>query len=527
MKTTLLEFLAIACLAVACSNGSKTFTEAVNPLTYTDIPDNDLIRVGDVYYMVSTTMYFCPGAPVMRSEDLVHWRICGYIYDTLADDAIYRLEGGRNAYGKGQWATSIRYNDGWFYALFVANEYHKTFIFKTKDIENGPWERTDIDDAFYHDASMLWEDGKLYVVYGNGDLMLVELDPLTYKQKAAPELIVEAPREGMGLRAEGSHFYHIGDWYYILEIDWPAGGLRTETCWRSKDIKGPYESKTVLQGTMEDGYAAGVAQGGIVQTQYGDWYAIMFQDHGAVGRIPTVQPVKWEDGWPVMGDGGKPMKDVTVRLQPSGEDYVWADDDFDSGELAPVWQWNHMPADPLWSLGERPGYLRLRAGIPASGILEARNSLTQRTAGPACQSWVKLDLKGLENGDRAGICAFQSNNCCIGVEAAPDGTRNLVLREQTAGSGVRSERVVFSTPWQAGHIFLKITYKFQETADGDDLAFFSYSEDGVSWTQVRGYALRMKYTLDLFTGYRTALYCYNPSVAGGYADFDFFRQEII
>ena len=123
-----------------CSTSSKT-TECVNPLTYTDIPDNDWIRVGDDYYMVSTTMYFCPGAPIMHSKDLVHWELVSYVYDYLEDDDVYNLRNGRNAYGKGQWATSLRYVNGTYYALFIANAQNKTYIYKTKDITKSNWER--------------------------------------------------------------------------------------------------------------------------------------------------------------------------------------------------------------------------------------------------------------------------------------------------------------------------------------------------------------------------------------------------
>lgn len=544
MRASFLKFLLPALLALACTPGPKAGTEAVNPLTYTDIPDNDLIRVGDSYYMVSTTMYFCPGAPIMRSEDLVHWRIVGYVYDSLGDDAIYRMEDGRNAYGKGQWATSLTYHDGWYYVLFVANEYHQTYVFKTRDIENGPWERTVVRYAdaeekrpapFYHDASMLWEGDRLFVVYGNGNLFLVELDPRTFHPLSEPECIIESPVEGWMLRAEGSRFYHIGDYYYILTIDWPAGGLRTETAWRSKTIRGPYERKVVLQGKMEDNYNSGVAQGGMVQTRYGDWYAIMFQDHGAVGRIPTVQPVSWVDGWPIMGDKGVPMKKVNVRLAPSGENRSWASDGFSSEKLDLVWQWNHMPADSLWSLSERPGCLRLKAGIPAADILRARNSLTQRTAGPSCSSEVKLDLGGLMPGDRAGICAFQSNNCSIGIELSEDGSRSVVVREMLRtqrgpgmnASAAHDERVVFAAPYEGDSIYLRITYDFQTDSASPDLASFAYGPDGSNWTQIPDYQLVMRFTLDLFTGYRTALYCYNPAGPGGYADFDFFHQQIL
>ena len=340
-----LPVLALACLA-SCGQKPAGSQVAVNPLTYTDIPDNDVIRVGDDYYMVSTTMYYCPGAPIMHSKDLVHWRIVNYVYDVLEDDDVYNLRNGKNAYGKGQWATSLRYENGLYYALFIANDQRKTYVYTTDDIENGTWTRNVIDRPM-HDASMLFDDdGRLYLVWGNGELYITELEPdaSAIKEGGVDTLLISSPREGFGLRAEGAHVYHIGDYYYVLEIDWPAGGVRRETCWRSKELLGEYERKVVLEGAF-DGRSDGVAQGAIVDTQYGDWYAIMFQDHGAVGRIPTIQPVEWVDGWPVMGDNTVPMKEVTVNLPAYGEDYVWASDEFDSGELALVWQWNHKPVD--------------------------------------------------------------------------------------------------------------------------------------------------------------------------------------
>ena len=377
MKHSLLLLAACLVIAAGCTASPKEQV-AVNPLTYTDIPDPDIIRVGEDYYMVSTTMYFCPGAPIMHSRDLVHWEIVNYIYDVIEDDDIYNLRNGRNAYGKGQWATTLRYHDGTYYALFVANDQQKTYMYRTKDIVNGPWERNVIEGYFMHDASLLFDDGRLWVVWGNGNLNLVELEPdgSAVKAGAEAELLIESPREGWNLRAEGAHFYHIGDYYYVLEIDWPRDKPRTATVWRSKDIHGPYESKVVLQGTL-GGRGDGIAQGPIVETQFGDWYAVQFQDHGAVGRIPCLQPVTWVDGWPIMGENGVPLEEVTVNLPPQGRDYVWDNDEFDSAKLALVWQWNHK-APEGWSLTERPGWLRLRAA-QATGLADARGTLTQRT----------------------------------------------------------------------------------------------------------------------------------------------------
>ena len=516
--------LLAGCRQAAPATEGCWFPGSLNPLTYTDIPDNDVIRVGDDYYMVSTTMFFCPGAPIMHSKDLVHWRIVSYIYDVLENDAVYRLENGKNAYGKGQWATSLRYHDGMYYALFVANDQRRSYLYKTADIVNGPWERHVFDDWFFHDPGLLFDDGRLWVVWGNGELRLTELEPDGSGVIGGKDVIVSAPKKGWGLRAEGAHFYHIGDYYYVLEIDWPLDDIRQATVWRSRQIEGPYESKVVLRGTLDGRSKDGIAQGPLVDTPEGDWYAIQFQDHGAVGRIPTLQPVRWTDGWPMMGDNGTPLQDFRPSLAPDPDgDYVWDSDEFDSPQLALVWQWNHMPPED-WAVVD--GALRLRAH-PARGIHDARGTLTQRTVGPRCESMVKLDVSELKAGDEAGLCAFQSHGARIGVRVQADGSRRVVLtRTEPGRKGKRKEKTVFSAPLSGTEVWLRIRYVFTPVEDGEeaDTAFLSYSEDGVNWIEAEE-ALRMRYTLDYFIGYRSGLYCFGQG--GGTAAFDWFRQRVI
>ena len=553
MKSILISsFAALLLFGASCTNTPAT-QEVQNPLTYTDIPDNDVIRVGKDYYMVSTTMYFCPGAPIMHSRDLVHWRIVNYIYDYLADDDIYNLRNGRNAYGKGQWATTLREHDGTFYALFIANDQRKTFVYTTKDIKKGPWKRHAVYDRPFHDAGLLFDNGKAYVVWGNGDLRITELEPdlSAIKAGGVDQLLINTPREGVGLRSEGAHFYHIGDYYYVLEISWPHGCPRTETCWRSKELLGEYESRRVLMGTI-GGRGDGVAQGAIVDTPKGDWYAIMFQDHGAVGRIPTLQPVKWVDGWPIMGDGGKPYDSFTAALpEDKAGDMVWDSDEFDltpankhatpqplltdgKAFLSPVWQWNHLPIEGMWSLTEREGWLRLRSTTVTDNLMEAQGTLTQRTAGPRCISEVHLDATGLKPGDRAGLCAFQSNYGTIGVEVDNNGQRFVTAILRRPGFRGMPEQLDTLThvPMTGNDVWFRIRYVFTPQVDnspnGDsprdaDHAWLAYSFNGTDWTMPTT-SLAMRYTLDLFTGYRSALYCYSTAALGGYADFDYFHQ---
>ena len=505
-----------AALAVSCAAGPRT-TECVNPLNYTDTPDPDVVRVGEDYYLVTTTMYYHPIAPIMHSRDLVHWRIVSYVCEDLGDDDFYTFADGKNAYGCGQWATSLQYKDGWWYALFITNEQHKTYIYRTDDVLRSGWEKVAVLDEFFHDASLLLDtDGRNYVVYGNSELYLTELESDLSGVKAGGTdcLIVDFDRTGSALGAEGTRFYHIGDWYYLFEIDWPEGGIRTERVWRSRSITGPYESRIVCDGTI-GGRTDGVAQGPIVQTQSGDWYGLFFQDHGAVGRILTVQPLTWEDGWPVAGEGGKPLEKVDVKLAPFGDNYLWADDEFESGTLPLVWQWNHKPLEGCWSLSERPGWLRLRTGQVASGIADARGTLTQRTAGPVCISEVRLDASGLKDGDFAGICALQSNRCSIGL--AREGGELLLKAVSESPSG---SLTVLRQPWEGGEILLRLRYDFT-----CDLAYMSWSADGSEWNDA-GFAQEMSFTLDYFTGYRTGLFCYSTLETGGHADFDYFRQRV-
>lgn len=521
--------LAIGMLVCGMTTIQGQTTTCINPLTYTDIPDNDVIRVGDDFYMVSTTMFYCPGAPIMHSKDLVHWRIVNYIYDYLADDDIYNLRNGQNAYGKGQWATTLRFHNGTYYALFIANDQHKTYVYRTKDIMNGKWERNIIEGAFFHDPSLLFDnDGRVYCVYGNGEIHITELTPdlRAIKPGGIDQVLIATPRDGFGLRAEGAHFYHIGDYYYLLEIDWPTNEVRTERCWRSKELLGNYESKIILQGAF-DGRGDGVAQGAIVDTPKGDWYSVIFQDHGAVGRIPTLQPLTWTDGWPLLGDSTIPVKQFEVNLQSYGENHVWASDEFDyksNADLDLVWQWNHKPIDTDWSVTQRHGWLRLTTSQLATSLFDARNTLTQRTVGPRCITETLLDASGMKSGDKAGLAAFMSDNCKIGVEVDDNGKRFIVATTGTRGGDKDALRI----PLKGKKIWLRIKYVFTPQADdtcGPDKAFMSYSTNGKSWVDVSA-ELQMRYTLDLFVGYRGALYNYSTKQVGGHADFDYFHQWV-
>jgi len=268
---------------------------AKNPVIWADVPDVAVIRVGDTYYMSSTTMHLSPGLPIMKSKDLLNWELLGYVYDTLADNAALRLEDGKNAYGAGSWASSLRYHQGNFYVSTFSATSGRTHIYVTDDIEGCQWEETSFEPALHDHSLVFGEDGRVYMLYGGGDLRLVELeqDLSGIKQDGFNEVVIERAHEvatsDVMLHAEGTQVLKVDGRYYVMNICWPNGGMRTQIVHRSESLTGPFEGKVVLQDK-------GVAQGCLIDTPEGEWYAVLFQDNGAVGRSPWLVPVVWEEG---------------------------------------------------------------------------------------------------------------------------------------------------------------------------------------------------------------------------------------
>jgi len=507
-----------------------------NPIIWSDVPDPDIIRVGETYYMISTTMFFSPGAPIMKSKDLVSWEICNYVYDTLASGDVQTLRNGKHDYSHGQWAATLRYHEGTYYVFFGSYGTNKSYIFKTKDIENGSWSRNEIN-GMYHDASLLFDDdGRNYLVYGgNGEIKIKEFNSemTDFKRGGADKTLFKTSLSG--LAGEGSHVQKIDNYYYIFIIAWPSGKGRIEICYRSRNLLGNYESKTVLDSGVGS-FSSGVAQGGIVQTPNGKWYGLLFQDHGSVGRIPVLVPVNWQNGWPMMGVNGKAPITFQIDGNFQGSRIAKSDEfNYSSNKLDLVWQWNHNPDNSAWSVTDRKGWLRLINKNIASELLRARNTLTMRTEGPACSSVVKLDATNLKIGDYAGLSAFQFNYGNVGVYVNNNGEKRIYMANNggyNSNSEVTASRnnIVEETKLNGNEVYLKLDFRFSNVErDGSaswniDKVNFYYSYDGNKWTKI-GKEIGMTYDLKLFTGYRSAIYSYPTKNTGGYADFDFFKYE--
>ena len=532
-------------------NGDGTYT---NPVIWADVPDQDVIRVGDTYYMSSTTMHMCPGVPIMKSYDLINWETISYCYLVLDDSDATTLKNGRNMYGNGTWASSLKYKDGTFYVVVPSPTTNKTYIFQTEDPENQPWRRYEIN-ARYHDCSLLLDDdGRNWLVYGNNPLYIIELNETVtgVKEGASPRVLIQnihAPDPITGVTptsglAEGAHIQKINGKYYIFCITWPSGKPRTEVCHRGDSLDGPFEAKTVAQeNIIIGGQGGGPAQGNIVDDGKGNWYGFLFRDSGAVGRIPWVMPIHWSDGWPMFGDddtglhltrgGPKPiqgdfeLKSVVTSdefdnnakkptyndapLTPAREEYA-----YNGSNLKLEWQWNHNPDNRYWSLTERPGWLRLTTGQMATNLLDARNTLTQRTIGPVSSVQTKLDVSNMKNGDRAGLALFTAQYGTIEVRMDDD-VKTLVM---VNSSSTTTHNDVESIPLPTDIIYLKVDADFRNQTDKGT---FYYSFDGVNWVQL-GNTQQMVYSINNhFMGYRFALYNFATKNLGGYVDFDYYR----
>ncbi len=529
----LLTFVAVQGLAAK--------DDIVNPMLWADTPDPDVIRVGDTFYMVTTTMHLMPGAPVMASKDLKHWETVGYIFDRLTDSPKYDLQEG-TVYGRGQWATSLKYHDGKFWALLAPNEggpMGQTYIFTAPKAE-GPW-TIHSRLRHFHDATLFFDDdGTPYVFFGTGEMCQLTRD-LKGVVEGSHRHYFQREADERGL-LEGTRVIKHRGTYYALLIShvYAPGRHRREVCYRTKDLNGKWEKNVILESDF--GGFSYLAQGTIVDTEEGDWYGIMFQDRGGVGRVLTLSPVRWIDGWPQLGDEqGKvpatmrPYRSLTPDPSPNGEgsNYtrgIVCSDEFSSSKLGLHWQWNHNPIDKAWSLTERPGFLRLKTNRVVPNLYLAPNTLTQRMEGPTCSGFVCLDLSKMKDGDRAGLTAFNGDSGVLTVKK--NGKKlTLEMSEQKVSLTDREkavtnvdEKVIESIPLSSKKLWLRLDGDFQP--GHHDVANFFYSLDGEQWTQIGTKNYRMSFDYRrFFMGTKFGIFNYATKKVGGYVDVDFFRYS--
>lgn len=540
-KLTILMVLAVASVAAqaqswTADNGNGTYT---NPLFYDEFSDPDIIRVGDDYYLAGTTMHCLPGLVVLHSRDLVNWDFASYCLQRFDMGDEFRLENQREAYGQGIWAPCIRHHNGKFYIFSNING-HGLQVF-ISDKATGPWQHINVGGNI-HDLSILFDNDKIYCVYGYGNVRIVELKPDLSGFVEGSERIIIPEGSAMG---EGHHIYKIDGKYYIISADYaPMGRMM---CARADNIDGPYEVRTISsreslgirknsmvenatdKGRLPaEGYQfrisrnrgnglgnATVHQGGIVSLPNGDWWGVSMQDFAGVGRTTSLSPVTWHDGWPYFGIEGNLGRTPKTWIKPATgateKPHAPYDrnDDFTQKTLKPIWQWNHEPIDKQWKTGK--GALELNS-MPAENLLWARNTLTQRIMGPAASATTVLDFSQLKDGDRAGLGLLNIPFAWLGVNVEGNAK---TLRFYNQNGNIAQE-----LPVGGKQISLRITANLD-----DEMAQFSYSSDGKEFQNI-GDSVLLPYQLKTFQGSRYALFAYNTKGRnGGKARFCSFRVD--
>lgn len=523
-STRCVLLMALACIALL--QGAQASTTCRNPMLWADVPDPDVIRVGSDYYLVSTTMHLMPGVPIMHSRDLVHWETIGYVCDKMSDTPLYDMEGG-TVYGRGQWATSLRYHKGTYYLLFSPNDQpYRSYIY-TATNPAGPWKLQCRTNHFHDAALFIDDDDRPYVFYGTGQVAELNKDFSGLKEGGLRRTLFKRDASETGL-LEGSRVIKKDGKYYLLMISWPNGQKRRQVCYRADSLSGSWEKEVILLDNLQGfGY---VGQGTIVDDIHGNWYGVIFQDRGGVGRVLTLEPCRWTNGWPMLGDkDGRIPETFEVPLDtyvPQGG--ITGSDTFDKEELSKIWQWNHNPINSMWSLTERPGWLRLKTQRITSSIFLAPNTLTQRMTGPECEGTVCIDLSNLHDGDVCGLSAFNSDAGILSV--VQQGKRRTLqlsfesVELQDPGKRVTNvkKEVVESIPLKGQRVWLRINGDFRL---GKDLATFAYSTDGKTFKEI-GRPFKMMFDFRrFFMGTKFALFCYATKQAGGWADFDNFEYK--
>ncbi|KAF2993148.1 hypothetical protein E8E13_001472 [Curvularia kusanoi] len=509
-----------------------------NPVLWQDYPDLDVFRVGDVYYYSSSSFAFSPGAPVLKSYDLVNWTPVTHSVPRLNFGSEYDLPSATNrAYVKGIWASTMRYRESTdtFYWLGCISG-GRTYVWTASgtkaganngEVSNWNWtSKGSLPRCYYDNGLLIDDDDTMYVVYGGTTIRVAQLNA-DGTAEVKDQAVYTSPDN---LYIEGSRMYKINGTYYIF-VTKPADD---EYVLKSKNIWGPYERRILVDSISGPIPNAGNAhQGGIVSTKSGQWYYMAFMDAYPGGRIPVLSPIVFnKDGWPdvvrVNNEWGKtyPMPVQTTKTVPSSGGL----DTFQGTSLSNEWEWNHNPDNSAWSLN---GGLELRSASVTNDLFSARNTLTRRIPGPKSAGTFRIDISGLKDGDRAGAVLFRDIAAYIGVHKSGS-TSSLVMVDRlnlgtnwvtnSTGTVAASGPALAATTKE---IWLRIKADITPAFSGSSAVrttTFEYSLDGNTFTQL-GKPFPMSNTWQFFTGYRFGVFNFATKALGGSATVKSFSVE--
>lgn len=490
--------------------GDGTYRNPVLPSDYSDI---DCIRVGSDYYAISSTFQYSPGVVILHSRDMVNWRILGHVIDDLTQIGPELNWDRMNRYGRGVWAGAIRYHDGRFRVYFGTPD--EGYFMSTAENPAGPWDPLHclLKEAGWDDCCPFWDDDGQGYFFGTH--FADNYKTYLWKMDADGRTLVEESRtlinEGFG--REANKFYKINGIYYHFFSEYKSHIGRYVMMQRAANITGPYTEIRQLSHAQRNMREPN--QGGLVQTEKGDWYFLTHHGTGDwEGRCVSLLPVTWVDGWPILGQVGddglgtmvwaasKPVADAPITGPQT-------DDTFDGPKPGVQWEWNYQPRPDKWSLTDRPGFLRLYAFKPLrrDDLKKAGNTLTQRCLRtPSNVVTVALDPAGMADGQVAGLCLYSRDYGTIAVRRQAG-----ILTLESAGKEIVSGPTV-----SAGMIWLRSTWGF------DGRSQFAYSTNGVDFVPFGN-----PYQLGWgdYRGSRIGLFTYNNDAEAGYVDFDSFTYD--
>ncbi|MEU4538122.1 family 43 glycosylhydrolase [Streptosporangium sp. NPDC023825] len=482
-----------------------------NPVVWQDFADGDIIRVGDAYYYSASTMHYSPGAPILRSYNLVDWEYAGHSVPRLDFESnAYDLNGGR-AYVKGIWASTLNYRpSNSTYYWMGCTEFNRTYVYTASAVD-GTWTKRARINNCYYDAGLLVDDNDtMYVAYGNGTISVAQLSADGLSQVRAQQVFQTPSSVGT---LEGARFYKRNGYYYIW-LTRPANG---QYVLRSSSPFGPYEMRQVLLNMPGPISGGGVPhQGGLVQTQNGAWYYMSFVDAYPGGRMPALAPINWSaDGWPtvqtVNGGWGVNYPKPNIQTSKTVASMI-GPDSFTSSSLGHRWEWNHNPDTSRFSTGNG---LRLQTATVTNDLYNARNTLTHRIQGPSSTATIELDYSAMANGDRSGLAMLRDQSAWIGVKR-DNGvnrvvmTNGLTMNSSWATTGTGTEAA--SANISGGKIWLRVNADIRPGSGRQ--ARFSYSTDGVNFTAL-GPAFTLNNAWQFFMGYRFGIFNYATQSLGG------------
>ncbi|KAJ0106800.1 hypothetical protein J7T55_001324 [Diaporthe amygdali] len=513
---------------------SSTFT---NPIRWEDMPDADVFRIGDVFYYSSSTFAYSPGAPLYKSYDLANWTPVTHSVPTLDFGDKYNLGTSNRAYVQGIWASTVRYRESTdtFYWIGCI-EFSKTYIYTSSGsgagANNGEaaswnWQKAGVIDRCYYDCGLLIDDDdSMYVAYGNTNISVAQLSSDGLSEVSTQEVL-----SGGDVYIEGSHMYKINGYYWIIPTKVASG----EWAYRATSPWGPYEQHVFFDNLPAPLSQAGWPhQGGIVDTQAGNWYYVAFIDAFPGGRIPVMAPVGWDsEGWPyiVTNSSGGWATEYDMPVSTSREvEPPGGLDTFTT--LSDEWEWNHNPDTSSWNLVEGGG-ITLKTATVTDDLYSARNTLTHRSLGPKSEAIFELDVSQMADGDRAGAALFRDRSAYIGIHKSGDAATLVYVNGMdlidgnwaTASNGTIAATGPTITD---SVIYLKITADVTPALDADPVrpAIFSYSTDGTTWTQL-GDPYLLVNTWSYFIGYRYAAFNFATKSLGGSVTLKSFSMELV